>query len=251
MTAGPQRAEQQRRPAPRRPACPRPSSATVMPSKPMPASMSVVTSCAGAEDLRRARQAGQRPGQDHHQDVVRAASTCPRCGRRPGWRRPRAARSRSCCGPAATRPRRPPRARAASPRLTRMLDAEQRRQFGVRARSCATGRLVVRRRLEAVLRQQVAEQVERDVVEHDRRDDLVGTGAGLEQADQAAADAPADQPGEDADDQVQHDRQVPGEADLAGEDRAARSSGPGADVEQAGPERQRRPTGRSGSAASR
>ena len=73
--------------------------------------------------------------------------------------------------------------------------AEQVRQPGVAVDRCATAAWLVFGRLEALDRQQVGEQVERDVVEHDRRDDLVRAGARLEQAGDAAPDRAADDAG--------------------------------------------------------
>ena len=65
-------------------------------------------------------------------------------------------------------------------------------------------RVRARRVLDAVLEDEPAQEVERDVVEHDRGDDLVGAGAGLEDARQEAPDRAADGAREQRHDQVQH-----------------------------------------------
>ena len=86
--------------------------------------------------------------------------------------------------------------------------------------------------------EQVGQQAGGDVVHHDRHDHLVRAGPGLEPADDAAPDAAADHPAEHGDQQVEHRRQVQGEPDVRGQDRARDRLALGADVEQAGPEGQ-------------
>ena len=86
--------------------------------------------------------------------------------------------------------------------------------------------------------QQVGQQPSGDVVHHDRHDHLVRAGSGLQPADDAAPDAAADQPAEHRDEQVDHRRQVPGEADVRGEDGPEDRLALGTDVEQPGPEGQ-------------
>ena len=87
--------------------------------------------------------------------------------------------------------------------------------------------------------EQVVQQVVHDVVQHDRDDDLVRAGARLEGTDQPAHDGAAREPADQADDGVHHERQADREAQVGRHDRAADPLAGGADVEQAGPERQR------------
>ena len=116
--------------------------------------------------------------------------------------------------------------------------AQQRRQLRAVVHRVRDG-LAVRRRLEALDRQQVGQQVERDVVEHDRGDHLVRARLGLEDSRRGRPTArrravPA---------RTATSRWSPG-AGASGSRRTRRRSRTGddlalaADVEQAGPERQ-------------
>ena len=87
--------------------------------------------------------------------------------------------------------------------------------------------------------EQVGQEVGHDVVEHDRDDDLVRAGPGLELADQPADRRPADEAAEHADDHVDHDRQFEAVAEVGGHDGAADELALPADVEQARLVRQR------------
>ena len=89
------------------------------------------------------------------------------------------------------------------------------------------------RTLEQVRVEQVAQEIEGDVVEHDGHDDLVGAGPGFEHADDAAPDGAADDAGHQDQQQVQPQRQVQREADPRGEDAGHDDLALRTDVEQA------------------
>ena len=113
------------------------------------------------------------------------------------------------------------------------------RQLGVagdvRADQVGLMRLLQRRRRA----EQVGQQVVHDVVEHDRHDDLVRAGPRLEVTDDPAHHRAAGEPADQADDHVDDRRQADREPQVGDHDRAADPLAGGADVEQAGPERQR------------
>ena len=108
--------------------------------------------------------------------------------------------------------------------------------FGIASRvEHALGhRIVAALQLEEVDRQQVVDESQRDEVEHDRRDDFVGTGLGSQVAGNAAPDGTTDQGGDDGQRDVDEDGQVELEADHEGEHAADEHLTVGADVEETG-----------------
>src|SRR5690606_34275433 len=87
--------------------------------------------------------------------------------------------------------------------------------------------------------EQVREQEQRDVVQHDRHDHFVRTARGLDEARDTAPDRATDEPGEHRHHDVHDRRQVDRETDVACQDRAEDQLALRTDVEQAGAERQR------------
>ena len=94
------------------------------------------------------------------------------------------------------------------------------------------------RRVETVERQQVEQAERRDVVQHDRGDDLVGAGARFEESGDEAPHRAAEETGEHRDYEVHERRQRPGEPDIAGRGRAGDDLTLAAYVEQPGAERE-------------
>src|SRR5690606_22923233 len=84
--------------------------------------------------------------------------------------------------------------------------------------------------------QQERDEEPGDVVQHDRHDDLVSTGARFEHTDDAAPQGTAHETGEDAEHEVDPDRQVHAEPDVPGEDRTDDDLALATDVEQPRPE---------------
>ena len=123
------------------------------------------------------------------------------------------------------------------PRCSRYWRAEDLRVDGGGIQD-GRDRVGLARPLERGRVQQVPQEVQGDVVEHDGQDDLVGAGPGFEQADQAAPEGAAHDAGHQDQQQVQSQRQVQGETDPGGKDAGHDDLALGTDVEQACPEGQ-------------
>ena len=215
----------------------RPSSATVIASKPIePGSVGLSEFWLPSTCMVAASPASG-PGEEHREGVDLRDAHARRCATRralaPTARSSKPQVLRSSSHQTAT----PARIARITPKWTSKLSPNG---VGKRGRVVdpRRERVVAAGSLEGVVAERVDQHRGREVVEHDRGDDLVGAGAGLEEARDAAPDGTAQQPGDQGDQQVQAGRQVPGEADVAGADRADDQLALGTDVEQAGAERQ-------------
>ena len=98
-----------------------------------------------------------------------------------------------------------------------------------------------RRLQEGLLGERVEDQVEADVVEHDRDDHLVRPGARLQQARETGPQGRGEHAGQDGDGQVQRGRQVDVDADPARRGTGQEHLAAATDVEHAGAEGQAHP----------
>ena len=117
--------------------------------------------------------------------------------------------------------------------MIRRVRAEKVRQLCVAGydRADRVGR--VRRLHQVAEGEQVGQEVDHDVVEHDRGDHLVRAGPGLELADQPAERRAAHETADHADHGVHEQRQADPVAEVRGDDHAADELALRADVEQA------------------
>ena len=165
-----------------------------MPSKPMlPTTGGVSALAVRAEHHARAAEAGQRAGDDHDQDVRPAdAHAGGPGGVRVGADRAQLEAERRPVEQPGDRPRWP-----APPSMMPSVDPQARRRAaGAAGPTASTGladRVRAVRVLDAVLQDEPGRKQQRDVVEHDRGDDLVGAGPGLEDAGDEAPDRAAEQ----------------------------------------------------------
>ena len=131
------------------------------------------------------------PASRHRQDVGGAdAHAGVAGGVRVGADRPQPEPDRRC-GTAATTRRRPRASARRSPQWSRQ--ARPRVGESAPTRRRLRDRVVAARAQERLGAEEVVEQPQRDEVEHDRRDHLVGPGAGLEHAGDAAPDRAGDE----------------------------------------------------------